>query len=213
MRTPKGTRLCGPSETHPSGKEKVSIVSCLSIAYNKIMNFWTIFFLTLGGITFLLFIVSQLAQVIAMLRGAPFVRIKKEDLQSLLEFVGKIHPERAVDLGSGDGAIVIALAKIGIESHGYEIDPILVWYSRLRIHRLGLQRIASIHWRSFWNIDLSPFPVITAYILPTYMRELEQKLERELSPNASFLSNRCPLPTWKPVERKSDVYWYYKKPH
>ena len=35
--------------------------------------------------------------------------------------------EKAVDIGSGDGRVVIALAKAGAEAHGYEINPLLVW--------------------------------------------------------------------------------------
>jgi hypothetical protein len=34
------------------------------------------------------------------------------------------------DLGSGDGRLVIALAKSGLKATGYELNPWLVWYSR-----------------------------------------------------------------------------------
>ena len=43
-------------------------------------------------------------------------------------------PRRVADLGSGDGRVVIALAKEGVHASGYELNPWLVWYSRYAVY-------------------------------------------------------------------------------
>ena len=92
--------------------------------------------------------------------------------------LAQIKPQtKAVDLGSGDGRIVIALARAGVDAVGYEINPILAWWSRIRIYRLGLQSRARIYNQSFWSADLSGFDVVMIFGITHIMGRLEKKLK------------------------------------
>ena len=140
--------------------------------------------------------------------GAPYVPASRVAVAAMVA-MAKIEPrERAVDLGSGDGRIVIALAQAGAEAHGYETNPSLVLWSRFKIWRLGLRKKAFIHWQSFNACDFSKFTVITAYTLPRFMKDLEPKLQAALPRGARVVAHRFQFPHWQPTEVKDKVYLY-----
>ncbi|TSC79995.1 MAG: hypothetical protein G01um101429_307 [Parcubacteria group bacterium Gr01-1014_29] len=146
-------------------------------------------------------------------RGAPFVPSNKKKIKNMLALLGVLQGIRAVDLGSGDGRLVVALARAGAQAHGYERNPILVFLARSRIWFAGLAEKAFIHHGSFWGADLSSFDVVVVYGISGIMRELEEKLERELQPGARIVSNTFPFPSWQPKREAEKVYLYERPPH
>src|SRR5882672_3428464 len=70
-------------------------------------------------------------------RGAPYVPSRKDSIKKMLVLANLKPGDKVVDLGSGDGRIVIAFARNGIDAHGYEISPALVLWSKLMIFALG----------------------------------------------------------------------------
>src|SRR3990167_6554218 len=67
--------------------------------------------------------------------GAIYVPTGRTKIKKIIELANIKPGDRAVDLGSGDGRLVIALAKSGGESHGYEINPWLVRLARKNIRQ------------------------------------------------------------------------------
>ncbi|HEY1074913.1 MAG TPA: hypothetical protein VGE59_04480 [Patescibacteria group bacterium] len=140
--------------------------------------------------------------------GLPYVGTKKEIIDTMLS-MAKVKPgEKAIDIGSGDGRLVIALAQAGTEAHGVEINPWLVWYSRWQIARHGLKGKAFIHRKSLWDQDYSDFTLVTVYALPGIMNKLEGKLHKELPPHARIVSNGFTFPTWKEKINNSGTRLY-----
>ncbi|XP_029796945.1 ATP synthase subunit C lysine N-methyltransferase isoform X5 [Suricata suricatta] len=66
----------------------------------------------------------------------PFVPATAKQIENVVKM---LHCRRGslVDIGSGDGRVVIAAAKEGFTAVGYELNPWLVWYSRYRARREG----------------------------------------------------------------------------
>jgi cyclopropane fatty-acyl-phospholipid synthase-like methyltransferase len=123
--------------------------------------------------------------------------------------LAEISPgESAVDLGSGDGRVVIALAERGAEAHGYEINPLLVLKSRQNIRRAGFEGKAFIHWGSFWRADLSRYDLITVFQVSFVMGRLEAKMKKELSPSARIVSHHWRFPNLHPQKMRGDIYLY-----
>jgi protein-L-isoaspartate O-methyltransferase len=116
--------------------------------------------------------------------------------------------EKAADLGSGDGRVIISLAKKGAEAHGYEVNPILVLITRKNIRKAGLEGKAFVHWKSFWSANLAGFDLITAFQVNFIMEKLEAKLLRELSPGSRIVSHHWKFPHLKPAKQTADVYLY-----
>lgn len=131
-------------------------------------------------------------------RGAIYVPSTREKTRRMSEMSEAAPGERAVDLGSGDGRVVIELAARGAAAEGYEINPVLVLLSRANIRRAGLKGRALIHWGSFWRADLSPFQVVVVFQGSFVMRRLERKLRKELPRGARVVSDYWQLPGLAP---------------
>ena len=142
--------------------------------------------------------------------GAPYVPTGNAVVKAMVAMANIQPGERMVDLGSGDGRIVIAFAQAGAEAHGYEINPSLVFWSRLNIRRLGLHKKAFIHWRSFNACDFSQFAIVTTYTLPRFMAALEGKLQTTLPKGGRVVSHQFRFPNWQPSETRDRVYVYTK---
>lgn len=143
-----------------------------------------------------------------MWHGAPYVATKPERVTAMIKLAGVTRGDRAVDLGSGDGRLVAALAKAGARAEGYEINPLLVWLSRRRISKDGLSNSTHIRTRSFWGANLSHADIITVYGMPHIMGRLERKLRRELKPGTRVVSNVFTFPSWRPAKQSGQAYLY-----
>jgi hypothetical protein len=141
-------------------------------------------------------------------RGAVYVPSSREKTTLMSEMAAVIPGERAVDLGSGDGRVVIELARRGAAAEGYEVNPILVLVSRWNIRRAGMAGRAAVHWRSFWGARLSPYRVVIVFQGSFVMRRLEAKLRRELPRGARVVSDYWRLPGLAADATLGTIYRY-----
>ncbi|HUX50310.1 MAG TPA: hypothetical protein VMW73_05895 [Spirochaetia bacterium] len=145
---------------------------------------------------------------VPLARGALYDPSSPEQADLMAKFADVKEGARCADLGSGDGRVVIALAKDGAEAHGYEVNPLLVLIARRNIRRAGVADRAFIHWRSFWGADLTRFQVITVFQVDFIMSRLERKALHELLPGSRIISHHWKFPTLEPESRRSDIYLY-----
>ena len=166
--------------------------------------FATVFFLfLLILILFYLFYTSYSTQA-----GAIYFPTKDSVVKQMLE-LAKITPKDTVlDLGSGDGRILIEAARRGVKAIGYEIDPLLVLTSRQKIKESKLTSLAQVHLKSFWSVDLNQATVITLYLYPKFMKKLQQKLEKELKHPILLVSNVYQFPGKKPLKESVSLRLY-----
>jgi cyclopropane fatty-acyl-phospholipid synthase-like methyltransferase len=141
-------------------------------------------------------------------RGAIYDPSSQEKVRLMVDMAGIVPGEKAADLGSGDGRVVIALAREGAEAHGYEVNPALVLISRRKIREAGLAGKAFIHWGNFWRRDLSPYDLITVFQVGFVMGRLEAKVKRELHTRARIVSHHWRFPSLGAERVRSDVYLY-----
>jgi hypothetical protein len=141
-------------------------------------------------------------------RGAAFFPSMRSHAQRMAMLSGVSYGDKAVDLGSGDGRVVIELAKRGAESHGYEINPVLVLLSRMNVRHAGLFGRAQIHWGNFWRADLSSFHAVTVFQGSFIMQRLERKVLRELARGARVVSDYWRFPNLEPELIMETVYLY-----
>ncbi len=139
----------------------------------------------------------------------PYFQTSRYRVETMVELADQKPGDRGADLGSGDGRIVIAFAKRGIEIHGYEIDETLIKNSEEKISELNLKN-AFINNKDFWSVNLSEYNFICCYPMPTIMGRLERKLQDELKPGTKVLLNYFPFKHWKLKTMKDNVYLYIK---
>jgi len=165
--------------------------------------------LELVFLIFLLYIIYLL--VYSMLKGAPYAPIHKEHLPVMLKLLKIKKGEKAVDIGAGDGRIVIALAKAGAEAHGFEINPLLVLWAYWNIFLSGTRGKAHIHLKNFIKADFSEFDIFTTYLTQFGMKNVEKKLITEAKPSARLAADFFQLPNWKASKHEGTIYLYEVK--
>lgn len=141
-------------------------------------------------------------------RGAPYAVSDRTTVSRMVDLMQPCAGRRIADLGSGDGRLIIALAAAGAEAHGYEINPLLVWWSRFKLRRAGLSQLGFIHRQSYWGADLGPYDGIVAFGVPYIMKKMEQKLQSELKPGATVIVNRYAFPSWAPLSSDRGISVY-----
>ncbi len=144
----------------------------------------------------------------SMFRGAPYAALSKNRITTMFELLNPKKGKKFLDIGAGDGRIVMEAAKHGLKAYGYEINPLLVFVSNFRIKRSGLK--ASVLLKDYWKEDFSKFDYITVWGVPPMMKRLEKKLLAEIKPGTMVASNHLKFPNWKVSRQSKDVYLYIK---
>ncbi|MGH8705496.1 MAG: SAM-dependent methyltransferase [Burkholderiales bacterium] len=130
---------------------------------------------------------------------APFITTPEEVVERMLTLAGTGREDFVVDLGSGDGRIVIAAArKFGARGLGVDIDPKLVLLARENARRAGVAERAAFEERDVFKTDLARASVVTIYLLPSLLDRLQPKLLDELRPGARIVTHAFPMKGWKP---------------
>lgn len=159
-------------------------------------------------IILIIFAFIVLSFTLALYRGAPYTPTTPKKIEKMIGLL-KIQPgEKAADLGSGDGRLVIALAKAGAEAHGFKKNPLLVLWSKYRIKKAKLQGKAFVHWKSFWKVNFNTFSCLTVFGIFYIMKDLEKKLQSELPKGARVVCNYFPFPHWPTSEKDNRLFLY-----
>ena len=131
----------------------------------------------------------------------PFVPTPGNVVDAMLDLAGVKPTDVLVDLGSGDGRIVIAAAKrFGIQATGVEIDPELVRQSETLARQEGLEGKARFVRADLFEYDLHQASVVMMYLTPGVNLRLRSKLLRELRPGTRVISHRFDMGSWVPAK-------------
>ncbi|MCW1930416.1 MAG: protein-L-isoaspartate O-methyltransferase [Candidatus Kerfeldbacteria bacterium] len=142
------------------------------------------------------------------LRGAFFAPSDPRAIAQMIQMLELKPSDTILDIGSGDGRVVIALARAGVHAIGVEKNIFLVWISRLRIRHNGLQNRAIIVHASIWSYSCRHLTGVTVFGIPYIMGRLEKKLQEELPLGARVVSNRFIFPSWIPKRSQHNVHLY-----
>jgi SAM-dependent methyltransferase len=128
----------------------------------------------------------------------PFV-VTPEPVTLAMLSIARVGPRDVVlDLGSGDGRIVITAAKrFGARGLGVELSPQLVEKSRDNARRAGVADRAQFRVQDLFETDLAQASVITMYLLPEVNLQLRPKL-LALAPGTRIVSHDWDMGEWKP---------------
>jgi hypothetical protein len=131
--------------------------------------------------------------------GGPYVPTPQVVVDSMLRMAGVNENDFVIDLGSGDGIIVLTAARqFKASGMGVDIDPDLVKLSNASAQKFGVA--ARVHFvrEDVFKADLSKASVLTLYLLPGMMLNLRTKLFNELKPGTRVVSHDYHLGDWSP---------------
>jgi len=107
--------------------------------------------------------------------------------------------ELVVDLGCGDGRIVVLAAReFAARAVGVEIDPVRALWGKIWIGLLGLSGRAQVNWGNMYKLDLRRADVIILFLSAKANRRLKHRLEGQLRQGARIVSYYHPMPDWTP---------------
>ncbi len=175
-----------------------------------LLELLALLFLVAGAFFLVKEFIRTLVRFYVTLKGPFYAATSVERIEQIIE-MAKLKPGmRVVDLGSGDGRILIELVKAAPEilAIGYEIDPKYVKLSRKKIAEAGLEDKIKIEQKSFWQADFSQDDIITVYCLQRFMERLEKKLRAEIKPDCKVISVFFQFPHWQPKKELGDIRLY-----
>jgi hypothetical protein len=129
----------------------------------------------------------------------PYVQTPQNVVEEMLKLAGVRATDFVMDLGSGDGRIVITAAKKhGARGVGYEYVRSLVELAAANARKAGVADRVSFVERNIFDVDLAPATVLTLYLLPDVNVELRPKILAELRPGARIVSHDADMDEWEP---------------
>ncbi|XP_015269147.1 PREDICTED: protein FAM173A [Gekko japonicus] len=134
----------------------------------------------------------------------PYVPASAKQLENVMLLL-EGRSGKLVDLGSGDGRIVLEAYRQGFRpSVGYELNPWLLRLSSYRAWKAGCYGKVSYRREDLWKVDLSDCANVTVFLAPSVLQLLERKLLTELPEEARVVAGRYPLPNWTPTSTAGD---------
>jgi hypothetical protein len=134
----------------------------------------------------------------------PYVPTPQVTVDEMLRLAGVGPEDFVIDLGSGDGRIVVTAAKkFGARGLGVDIDWRLVAQAEENARQAGVADRAKFVEQDLFRTDLGPATVITTYLLPFVMLKLRSRL-LELKPGTRIVSHDFDFGDWRP-DRKTGI--------
>jgi ribosomal protein L11 methylase PrmA len=150
-------------------------------------------------------------------REVPYVATPQVTVDEMLRLANVGPQDFVLDLGSGDGRIVVTAAKkFGARGLGVDLDWRLVLQGEENARAAGVENRVRFLEQDLFQTDLSQATVITTYLLPFVMLRLRPAL-LELKPGTRIVSHQFDMGDWKPdkkleVNGRTVYFWVIPEP-
>lgn len=132
--------------------------------------------------------------------SVPYVPTPQSVVDRMLAMAKVTAQDYLIDLGSGDGRIVVTAAKkFGTRGFGVDLNPERIREAAENARRNGVANQVAFYQRNLFDTDLSQATVITMYLLPRVNLELRPRL-LELKPGTRLVSHDFDMGDWKADE-------------
>ncbi len=147
----------------------------------------------------------------------PYVATKKATVETIIKLAQikkAVGPEKnrrretVVDLGSGDGRLLFAVAAHGAKAIGYEVNPFLVFLSLIQAKLKGFSRNVIVYKKSLWKADLKVADVIIVYAYRKTMQKFEEFIYQNARKGTRIVVNTNPFPSKKFIKSENDIFLY-----
>jgi SAM-dependent methyltransferase len=129
----------------------------------------------------------------------PYLPSTQVAVDEMLRLAGTGPDDLVVDLGSGDGRVVIAAARdYGARGLGIELDPKLVAESEANARQAGVADRVAFRQGDVLRADYRAATVVTLYLLPNLVDKLKPRLLSELKPGTRIVAHDYGFSDWKP---------------
>jgi protein-L-isoaspartate O-methyltransferase len=131
-----------------------------------------------------------------------FVPTPPDVVAAMLKVAKVTSSDVVYDLGSGDGRILIAAAKMyGARGVGIDIDPQLVHKATENARTNGVGDQVKFLNEDLFTADISPATVVMIYLSSPLNLKLADKLMKDLKPGTRIVSHAYDMGDWKPQQK------------
>jgi len=143
--------------------------------------------------------------------GPPYLPTMKTQVDTALDLLDLKPGQTMLELGSGDGRVLLAAAKRGWNVVGYEVNPILVFVSWVITWRYRKQ--VQVIWGNMWQKVWPPADGIFTFLLDRYMPKLDKKITQTYkSKSIKLVSFAFEMPDKpKKIEKNGIFLYHYHK--
>jgi hypothetical protein len=142
--------------------------------------------------------------------GPPYLPTMRKQINTAFELLDLKEGQTLLELGSGDGRVMLAAAKRGLRVVGIELNLFLVIVSWLVTFRYRKQ--VRIVWGSYWGAPWPRADGVFTFMLPRYMSRLDERMQK-WRPEApiKLASFAFAIQGREPLEKRDGVYLYEYK--
>ncbi|MCC7010330.1 MAG: methyltransferase domain-containing protein [Acidobacteria bacterium] len=142
-------------------------------------------------------------------RDVIFVPTREPVANAMMKLANVTARDVVYDLGCGDGALVIAAAKLGARVVGVDIDPERIKEATANVRAAGVQdRVTLIRGDIFDPaLKIGEASVVTLYLLQSLNQKLAPRLKAELKPGSRVVSHAFSMgQDWPPDQTEQADY-------
>lgn len=154
-------------------------------------------------------VIVVLAFGFVVLFGPPYVPTRRRFSKTALDLLALQPGQTMLELGSGDGRILLAAAKRGWNVVGIELNPLLVLFSKIYTWRYRHQ--VHIIWGNYFKVKWPRAEAIFTFMLPRQMAELERRVAALPNKPVKLASFAFEIPGKKPTIKRNGVFLYVYK--
>lgn len=135
--------------------------------------------------------------IYSSLMGSPYVPSKNKLLKRIFDAVSFKKNSKFLDLGCGDGRVVMFVAKqYGASSVGVDINPMIIAWAKLKTRFKNLKN-TEFRVENIFKTDLSGYDVVYIFLMPKLLIKLKPKLIKETKKNAVLISHGFKIEGWE----------------
>jgi cyclopropane fatty-acyl-phospholipid synthase-like methyltransferase len=133
----------------------------------------------------------------------PYVPTPQEVVDGMLKLANVKANDFVIDLGCGDGRIVVTAAKdFGARGMGYDLNPTRISEANENAAKAGVKDKVKFVEKNLFDADIKQATVVTLYLLPQVNQKLKPRLLSELRPGTRVVSHAFDMGDWKPKETR-----------
>jgi hypothetical protein len=138
--------------------------------------------------------------------GPPYLPTLQKQIETVLDMADLQSGQTLLELGCGDGKVLVAAARRGWSVVGYELNPILVIICKIRTWPYRKQ--VTLHWGNFLTQDWPKADAIFIFGLQRIMEKVDKKVMQSISDPVKLISFAFEIPGRKLVKQEDGLYLY-----